>query len=449
MPVQCKPVRAGVLRPGPALTLVLALAGCMGGPGPDVTKSGFGAGYRPDQPAGMTELRRAGQDAKQRSDIIDALLARQSILPPSGPYAEVAQAVTEANAGVARAELRVARLRSEAKSKNWLPKIGPSVSLTSLGAVAASILIEQTIFDGGARKAERAYSAADVEVAAASLAADANARVYDGLSLYIKTQQSRDYARLSEAAVARMAEFQRIVTIRADGGLSDRSEQRVIEQKTAEMRARFNDDRFNASQTLAELNAMSSRPLDAVSGLQSLPPDAATPEPIAVLKTRAEGTRTLAEADILRAGYFPGMKAEAKLNDDGLLSGLSIGADNAFGFGTGAELEALKSTGDVVDRRIAKSAEDTNRRIVSLQHDIATLQAREAEGATVLAQTEATLATFTQQYKMGRRPLMELVGMFETVVAMQREQAGLKYEIALRRLEIARDRGVLVSGAQL
>ena len=45
----------------------------------------------------MTELRQAGQDAKQRSAIIDALLARQSIQPPDGPYTEVAQAVLAQN----------------------------------------------------------------------------------------------------------------------------------------------------------------------------------------------------------------------------------------------------------------------------------------------------------------------------------------------------------------
>jgi len=67
----------------------------------------------------------------------------------------------------------------------------------------------------------------------------------------------------------------------------------------------------------------------------------------------------------------------------------------------------------------------------------------------VLGQTEATLHMFTEQYKVGRRTLMELVNMFESYSAMEREMAGLKYEIALKRLQIARDRGVLVNGALL
>lgn len=56
---------------------------------------------------------------------------------------------------------------------------------------------------------------------------------------------------------------------------------------------------------------------------------------------------------------------------------------------------------------------------------------------------------FTEQYKVGRRSLLELVNMFESWSGMQRDQASLKYEIALLQLQIARDRGVLVDGAAL
>lgn len=440
-------VGTGALRPGPALIFMLALGGCMGTDGPGVSKFGFGAGMRPDQVPGP-QLQQAG--AERRSAIVDDLVSRRSMLPTSGPYAEVARAVTEANAGVARAELRVARLKAEAKAKNWLPKIGPRVSLTDLGAVAASMLIEQAIFDGGARKAERAWAAADVEVAAATLSADANTRVLEGLSHYIRAQRAREQAVLSQQAVARMAEYERIITIRADGGMADRSEQGVIQQKTLELRSQLSTDRFTAEQAMAELNAMASRPLDGLSGLQPLPRDPGAPEPVSVVKTRAEATRSLAEADMARAGYTPGLSATATIDkDDGLTSGLTLGLQNSLGLGTGAEIAAINMTGDVVDRRIARSAEEANRRIVALQHEIATLEARQAEGAMVLAETEATLHMFTEQFKVGRRPLMELVGMSETYSGLARNQAGLKYEIALKRLEIARDRGVLVNGTEL
>ncbi|MFD1807837.1 hypothetical protein ACFSHQ_05770 [Gemmobacter lanyuensis] len=94
-------------------------------------------------------MARSGQASAQGSAIIGDLAARQSVLPTVGPYADVAQAVIEANAGPARAELRVARLRAEARSQNWLPTLSPTLSLTDLGEAAASLLLEQVLFDGG------------------------------------------------------------------------------------------------------------------------------------------------------------------------------------------------------------------------------------------------------------------------------------------------------------
>ena len=436
-----QPVRAGALRSGPAILLSLVLAGCMGNGGPGVTKSDM-------DPGG--EIRRAGEDTQNRSAIIGDLVSRQSILPASGPYAEVARAVIAANAGPARAELRVARLKAEAKATNWLPSIKPSLSLSDLGETFASLLIEQVLFDGGGRKAERAFAAADVEVAATTLSQDFNQRVFEGLGHYIRAQRALEQASLANAALGRMAEFERIVGIRLSGGMSDRSEQRIIQQKSSEMRAKMNDDQFQAQQAMAELEAMSSQSLSGLSGLQALPADAGAPEPLSVLKARADGARTMAEAEMAKSGYRPGLKAVANLDQDGdIESGLSVDFDNALGLGTGAALDALAMTTEVTDRRIAKSAEDANRQIVALQHEVATLSARQAEGQSVLAQTGATLDMFTEQYKVGRRSLLELVNMFETYSGMQREQAALKYEIALRRLQIARDRGVLVDGAAL
>ena len=66
--------------------------------------------------------------------------------------------------------MRMARLQKEAVDKNWLPQIGPVVTLDSLGMIAAQIVAEQALLDNGRRKAERAVAAADVEVAAVSLA---------------------------------------------------------------------------------------------------------------------------------------------------------------------------------------------------------------------------------------------------------------------------------------
>ncbi len=62
---------------------------------------------------------------------------------------------------------------------------------------------------------------------------------------------------------------------------------------------------------------------------------------------------------------------------------------------------------------------------------------------------EANLELFTEQYRAGRRSLLELVGQFESLARARRELATIKYQVAVARLDIARERGVLVDGAAL
>jgi outer membrane protein, adhesin transport system len=447
-----EPSRAGAFRLGTAMLLTLTLSGCMGaGGGPDVGMFRMAGSKDPVSGAETTqgELAKAGEAAETRSAIIDQLSDRQSILPGNGSFAEVAQAVLDHASGATEAELRIKRLRAEAKSKNWLPSIGPSVDLTSLASVAASILVEQVIFDNGRRKAERAFAAADVEIAAVTLSEDMNERVYEALSQYVTAQKHSEQADLTEHAIRRMSDYERIVAGRIEGGLSDRSEERVITQKAFEMQTVAISDRQAAQLAWSDVQALAGRPLSHLSGLASLPADPGGPEPLSVLKARATGARMLAEAKIARAGHLPGVKATANITEDGVKGGVRLGADQLLGLGTGAELQALDATEDVVARSEEQARHDANRRLVALKgrHDI--LAAERTQGETVLQQTRASLDLFTEQYKVGRRSLVELVGMYETFAKMEREQAGLKYDMALIRLQMAKERGVLVSGAKL
>lgn len=444
-----KPLRTGAFRLGPGVALCLILAACQDlGAGVGMFRLADEA--RPDSvttdPSG--ELQMAGDQAQTRSPIIDQLAQRRSVLPP-GPYRDVADAVISAASGAAQAELRVARLTAEAKSKNWLPQIGPTADLTSLGSVAASILVEQVLFDNGYKKAERAFAAADVEVAAVTLSMDMNRRVQEGLIHYIHVQKAREQARLAETAIARMNEYQRIVAGRIEGGLSDQSERNVIIQKTSEMQAALTADRNAAALAMAELNAMASHPLDGIGGLSSLPPDPGGPESLAVLKARGEGARTVAEAQMERAAYLPGLKATGSLEKGGLTGGLRLGADRLLGLGTAAQLEALEASTDVAGRREAEERQDAAKRLVTMQQEIQALHLRKAETRGVLEQTRGSLSLFTEQYKVGRRPLMELVGMYETLSAQEREHAALKYEIAVLQVKMAAERGTLIDGGRL
>ncbi|OIQ38050.1 MAG: transporter, partial [Roseobacter sp. MedPE-SW] len=92
-------------------------------------------------------------EGEATSEVISTLLDRRSMLVEGTVYKEVAEAAVAASARASEAELISAKLRAEAESKNWLPSIGPSVSLTDLGDLVAGMLIEQVLFDNGRRKA--------------------------------------------------------------------------------------------------------------------------------------------------------------------------------------------------------------------------------------------------------------------------------------------------------
>lgn len=433
---------AGGFPPALALISAAALAGCLGG-GPDASRSATDPAR--DQLAEPT-LDRKGAVS---SEVIGLLSARRSILPKGSSFARVSASVLAAGAGAAESQLRVARLTAKAKSKNWLPSIGPNVSLTSLGSLAASLLLDQAVFDNGRRKAERAFSAADVEVAAVQLAADLNQRVHDGLKLYVEAQRATELAGITDTALGRMRDFERIMKIRVEGGLSDRSEQRIVSQKLAEMEAMLSQEREAAKTAWAGLAAMSEGGLDGLSGLTPLPPDTGAPEPLSVLLAQGEAARTKAELKMVRASLMPGFGAQASVDKGGDLDGgLSLDGEG-LGFGRKDSLRALEESEETAYRRVDEARETANRRIVALEREIASLTSQEAQQAVVLAQMSANLDLFTQQYRAGRRSLIELVGQFETLVAMQRDQATLKYLITMARLEIARDRGVLVDGAAM
>ena len=171
-----------------------------------------GKGPASDAPPVTRAAGSFAQSGKHRSEIIAALQARRSVLPQGSAQDRVASAVLAAYARPAEAELRGARLRAQAASKNWLPTLGPSVSLTSLGAVVAGLVVEQVLFDNGRKKAERELARADVEHAAVVLSSDTNARVYEALSLYLGAEEARAKAALSAKTLSRVGEFDRIIT---------------------------------------------------------------------------------------------------------------------------------------------------------------------------------------------------------------------------------------------
>lgn len=421
--------------------LAAALAGCVEG-------MPFPSGRGPLSPATGT----LSPPAERRADssaIIADLQARRSVLPPQGAYARISSGVLAYSAGSAQAELRVKRLQAQAKSKNWLPQIGPSLSLSRLGDVAAQLVLDLVLFDNGAKRAEREYAVADVELAAVSLSQEMNDLVAEGIGHYLDVQQANEQAQLARRAEARLGEYDRIMRLRVQGGLSDMSEARVLGQKLAEMQATAAADEDAAQTASAQLAAMSAQPPEGLSGLDALEIPAALPEVLDL--HRAEGLRDLsvAEARMARAGLLPSLGAQASVGQGKPDVGLTLGLERMLGLGTGDQLAAFEAAEKAAEARVEKARREAEREDAALTARLDALIAKEARGREVTAQTGQSLEMFARQYKLGRRTLMELVTMYESYAAMERAQAALKYDIARIKLEMARQHGILVDGSSI
>ena len=425
-----------------AMLAALALSGCT-----LATPKEAEATKAADRPG--AELLAARPERKvEGSAVIAELAARRSIVPPGSSYDRIARAVIAADSGSARSELRVKQLQAEARSKNWLPSLGPSVSLSSLGTLATTLLLDQALFDNGRRKAEREFAVADVEVAAVNLAVEGNRRVHQALTLYVDAEAARGRAAVAEAALGRLADFDRIMALRVQGGVSNIAEQTVLRQKLIEMQAALQTDRDAAMLAAAELDSMAGAPVSASAGLTQLPGSMPAVTPLAVHRAEAEKERTVAELKMIRAGYMPGVSASSNLTNGGAI-GVAGGFGNGLRPGRAAALEAVTAGADAAAARVTQAGQEAARRRQALELRIAALDRQEAAQQELAVQTRANLRRFEDQYKAGVRPLMDLVTQHEALAAMERDLVNMRHERARARLDIARDLGLLADGAGL
>lgn len=430
-----------------AAVCLAALAGCMGGRN-EVSRLGPGV----DLP-GAAAPRAAADPAilptDAQSPVISALQARRSVLPDGSSFDRIAAAVLAANSRAAESELRSARLRAEAQSKNWLPTLGPVVNLTSLGQVLAQLVIEQVLFDNGRRAAERDFAKSDVEVAAVTLARETNDRVYTALSLYILAEEAREKAALNATALQDMGRFAHIMERRVAGGISDASDLNILRQKLAEIRSAEAASRETAAAALAELNAMAVAPLDEVRGLAPVPVAGTGLRALAVMQAEAEKDRTVAGARAERAENLPGLAAQVITGSGGTDAGLTVTSDTPLGFGTPATLRAIEAATEAAGRRVAQAEEDANRALARLAQEAAALDRQTLEAAGLTRQAKANLDLFQAQYDAGQRQVTDVVGVYETFARAAQSEADLKYRAALVRLEMARDLGLLADGSAI
>lgn len=432
-----------------AFTLAVALAGC----------SADGIPFGADKSDDVTRAATTGAfaDAQSdhsdahRSEVIDALLARHSVLPEGSAYARVADATLSASARSAEAELRQARLRAKAADKNWLPTLGPQVSLYSLSSFVASIVIDQVIFDNGRRKAEREFARADVEAAAVALSQDQNDRVHTALTLYLKAEEAREAATVAAGALSRMNDMEAIMLRRVEGGISDTSELAVVRAKVAELTATRDNALRTETTARAELAAMTDKPLSAVRGVTPLSlPDEAV-QPLTLHLAMTERDRAMAQAKIARAGLLPGVSASGALStrDGATGPNLQLSSDSGFGFSTPDSLRAVKASQEAADRRVSQAEEDAARRLAALGSERSGLAARAGQSAALASQGQANANLFRRQFEAGTRTVTEVVGVIETMARLDAEAITAKYAAARVEIEIARELGLLADGSAI
>lgn len=385
---------------------------------------------------------------QDESAIINSLLLRQSVIPSGSSFETVALSVLAANARPAEAELRASRLRAKAASKNWLPRIGPNISLSSLGSVVTGLIVQQVVFDNGQKKAERAFAAADVESVAVTLSQETNDRVLEALTLYLKMQQAQDAAQVSHQAQKRMEYFKGIMGERVRGGVSDSSDLRVIANKLREAENQTITDKETAEVAAAELNAMAATNLANVRGATSLQAAPTGLKPLNVLQAEAIRSRDIAQAKIERAQYLPGATVNGTIGDGGGAN-LDIAAPQLIGVGIRDQLAAVQAAEDAATRRVGQAVEDSNRSLRRLSQQMSALERQEGQAKALAESARANQQLFQDQFEAGTRTILEVISNYETAMRLERDYVRIKYDRLRVRLEIASKFGALVDGAKI
>ncbi len=424
------------------MMFTIGLAGCMG----DTTLP-----FAKDKPAATNTAPVANfaqeGEADERSEIIDGLLNRTSFLDPAGAYGQVATSILAASARSSEAELRAAQLRAKAQSTNWLPTLGPNISLTSMGDLVASLVIDQVLFDNGKRKAERDYAAADVEYAAVNLSIDMNTRVHTALSLYNSGLLADEKVKLSQRALTRMREFERIVIGRVEGGVSDQADQRVVQAKIKDMLAAQTTSREAARTARAELAVMTGKRMDDIEGHRNLGTPNRNAGFLSIELAKADANRDVAEATAERAGLLPSLNASASVGSNSG-AGLNVGG-GGWGFGTADSLRAIDAVRETAGLRVDEADENARRTLSRLEQRLTSYQRQEEQSRGLVADSRKTFELFQQQFEAGHRSVMDVANIYEQLVTREQDHLDAKYEISLIQLELARELGVLANGADI
>ncbi|MCG7624689.1 TolC family protein [Epibacterium sp. Ofav1-8] len=423
-----------------AVALMCSLTAC------DLPAPGTAAG---DPATGAARSNFAQAEDAPQSEVISALMQRRSLLEPGSIYDTVADAALSASARASESDLISAKLRAEAKSKNWLPSLRPSVSLNDLGEMVASLLLEQVLFDNGRRKAERAFAAADVEVAAVTLSEDMNDRVETALSLYVAGLRGDEKAAYAHRAIRTMRDFERVVVGRVNGGVSDRSDLNVVQSKISGVQSSMATANDAARTARAELEAMTGQQFPASPQRLdlSLPPDGSAY--LSVLKAQSEATRTIEQAKMERAGLLPQVSATGQVGSEGEGAGVLLNLAEPLGLGTPAALQAVEASKEAARRRIGEVEEEARREYSREIQRLASYRRQEREALSLSRASRETYNLFKAQFEAGQRPVMDVIPIYEELVKREQAYIDAKYEVVLIQLALAASLGLLADGDKI
>lgn len=423
-----------------AVALVCGLSAC---------NLGMPEGQSPSPTAGHEPQSFAQPEDAPQSEVITTLMRRHSLLAPHTSYSAVANAALSGQARASQAALTSAKLRAQAKSKNWLPTLNPSVRLTDLGDMVAGLLIDQVLFDNGRRKAERAFAAADVEVAAVTLSEDMNDRVETALGLYVAGLRGDEKAAYAYRAIQTMADFERVVVGRVNGGVSDRSDINVVQSKISGMESTMATANDAAETSRAELRAMTGLDFDAAPGRLelALPPDGS--QYLSVLRAEAEAERATQQAIMERAGYLPQVSVGGEVNTEGSGVGALVNLAEPLGLGTPAAIQAIEASKEAAQLQVGE-AEETARRDYARQiQRLKSFRRQEHEALQLSRASRETYRLFRAQFEAGQRPVMDVIPIYEELVKREQAYIDAKYEVVLIQLSLAASLGLLADGDKI
>ena len=361
-------IRPTFLRGALGAALALALGGCTTNLLPWFTPAPQQA--LPISPADRAELTLV---------ILPELASRRSALPANSSYERIAKTVAAQGDGPEASEQRRKALQAMAQHKEWIAGVGGLVNLTTLGAYATEVPLTK----------DRTAILAEVDLAAATLALEANTRIHDALTLYIEAEAARERAAIADRLIQNLGRF-------------DPQAPRIAQARQTQLA-----EQQKAEKAAARLNQIAKAHVAGSAGPTQLPAPKPETRPLSVILAQAEVTRDLAQ---------------------------------------GVPTLAMIDKGQA---RITAAQNDASLRLTALQRRIATLAAQERAQRQVSQQMAMTLTRAVTLPQAGAPSPSELPRRYETLAEIEKDLVNMRQEMAKAALDIAKEQGVLADGGRI